>query len=149
VSANAQRADILLGALRAGLEGDRDAIEAACTADVKVWTPRLSTGSLDELLLQLDNRNGAFSDFDLETFPLDVGGDLACVEWTASMTHTGPLQVAPGLEIEPTGLRVTVIGVTVAEFFGSHICAVRQYWDESSLFVQLGVGGDDGPVAAS
>src|SRR4051812_49967949 len=51
-----------------------------------------------------------------DVVPLDVGGDYAAAEWCVAMTHTGPLVLADGVELEPTGLRVTLHGVTVAEF---------------------------------
>jgi hypothetical protein len=144
VSTNAERAGRLIQALQAGLDGDHRAIAQLCTADVRAWTPTLSTCSVEELLAELSDHESAFSDLALETFPLDVGGEFACVEWIASMTHTGPLVTVMGAQIEPTGLRVTVIGVTVAEFSGTLICSLRQYWDEAMLFDQLGVDGDQG-----
>jgi uncharacterized Zn-binding protein involved in type VI secretion len=55
------------------------------------------------------------------------------------MTHTGPIEVADGQIVEPTGVRVTLNGITVAEFGGEHICSLRQYWDELSVFDQLGL----------
>ena len=60
------------------------------------------------------------------------------------MTHTGPLAIADGLMVEPTGTRISIQGVTIAEFRGDRICALRQYWDELSVFEQLGlVSGED------
>ena len=41
--------------------------------------------------------------------------------------------------IEPSGTRVTLHGVTVAEFHGERICSLRQYWDEIAVLEQLGV----------
>jgi hypothetical protein len=55
------------------------------------------------------------------------------------MTHTGAITLADGSTIEPTGIRVTLHGVTVAEFDGPRICSVRQYWDEFDVLEQLGV----------
>jgi hypothetical protein len=55
------------------------------------------------------------------------------------MSHTGVLRLGGDTTIEPTGLRVTVRGVTVAEFRGDRICALRQYWDEFAVLEQLGV----------
>jgi hypothetical protein len=138
VSSNAERAEQLLRALRAALDGDRDTVRALCTTDIKAWTPRLSASSLEELLAAMASRDPAFSDFVFEAHPLDVGGDFACVEWTVTMAHTGSLVLAGGEVVDPTGLRVTAIGITVAEFRGSQICAVRQYWDESMVIDQLG-----------
>jgi hypothetical protein len=120
-----------------------------CTADIKVWTPRLRAATVEELLQELDRRDGAFSEFDLTVYPLDVGGDFACVEWTVSMSHVGRLQVDDATYLEPTGLRVTAIGVTVAEFVGLRICALRQYWDEETLLSQLGLGEQRGTVSSS
>ena len=80
-----------------------------------------------------------FSDVELEVVPLDVGGEFACVEWTVTMTHTGPLEVADAMTIDPTGLPVVLHGVTVAEFRDDRICGLRQYWDELSVFDQLGL----------
>ncbi len=109
------------------------------------WTPAFFAASSKELLAALDERDDAFSDIDVEIRPFDVGGDHACAEWQVSMTHTGPLVVAGGAVVAPTGLRITVHGATVAEFRGEQICALRQYWDELSVFEQLGLlhDGDD------
>jgi len=139
MTSNAARAEVLLRALRAGIERDRPAIVDAYTGDVRVWTPASSMASLVELIAEFDRRDDAFSDRELELVPLDVGGERACVEWTVTMTHTGPLAVADGMTVEPTGLRVTLHGVTVAEFRGDRICALRQYWDEFAIFDQLGL----------
>jgi ketosteroid isomerase-like protein len=135
----------LTRALRAGLEGDGPALRDLYTDDVRAWTPALSASSLDELTADFEQRDAAFSDVELEVAPLDVGGDYACAEWSVAMTHTGPLLLAGGEVVEPTGTRVTVNGATVAEFRGDRICSLRQYWDELAVFDQLGLvsGADD------
>ena len=131
VTANAARAAILARALHASVDGDdRASSPTLYTDDVRAWTPALSTSSLRELIAEFDRRDDAFSEIELEVAPLDVGGDYACAEWSVTMTHTGPLAVAGGMIVEPTGVRITLHGVTVAEFRGDRICALRQYWDE-------------------
>jgi ketosteroid isomerase-like protein len=55
------------------------------------------------------------------------------------MTHTGRLPVTDGKVVDPTGVRVTLHGITVAEFRGARICSFRQYWDELSVFEQIGL----------
>jgi ketosteroid isomerase-like protein len=139
VTSNGTRAAILERALRASVERDRQVLTDLYTDDVKAWTPALSTASLDELIAEFEQRDGAFSDLELEVAPLDVGGEYACVEWTVTMTHTGPLAIAEGRSVDPTGIRVVLHGVTVAEFEGEQICGLRQYWDELSVFEQLGL----------
>lgn len=147
MSSNGRRAALLTEALHAAVELDHQTLRKLCTDDLRTWTPARSTSSLDDLLAALQRRDEVFSEFVLETYALDVGGDLACVEWTMSMTHSGPMTVAQGAVIEPTGLRVTVTGTTVAEFRGFRVCGLRQYWDELGIFEQLGLlrNGRDGP----
>jgi len=146
VTSNAVRAALLVRALRAGVERDAGVIEDLCTEDVRAWTPTVSTTSRTELLAELAGRDDAFSDLALEVAALDVGGDVAGVEWTLAMTHTGPLQISAGETIEPTGVRVTVNGVTIAEFRDDRICALRQYWDEFAVLEQIGVATVDRPA---
>jgi SnoaL-like polyketide cyclase len=139
MTTNDARARTLVSALRAGIDGDRKVLEGVFTEDVRAWTPALATGSLPELIEELDQRGDVFSDIELNVEPLDVGGDYACVEWSVELTHTGPLSLDDETSIEPTGVRITLHGITVAEFRGDRICALRQYWDESAVLDQLGV----------
>ena len=139
MTSNQHRATMLVSALRASVARDRHTLQGLLTEDVRAWSPALSTASLAELIDELDRRDEAFSDVQLDVVPLDVGGDYACVEWTASMTHSGTILVADDKSIEPSGIRISVHGVTVAEFVGERICSLRQYWDEEELLEQLGV----------
>jgi ketosteroid isomerase-like protein len=139
MTSNLARADTLVRALGAAVDGDRQTLQGVFTDDVRAWTPALSTTSLTELLDELDRRDEAFSDVELDVAPLDVGGDYACVEWTVEMTHTCTVVLGDGKPIEPSGIRVILHGVTIAEFLGDRICSVRQYWDEFSVLEQLGV----------
>lgn len=141
---NVQRAVTLTRALHASIKGDQRLISEVYTEDVKAWTPAFSTASLSELKAEFERRDEAFSDFELNVIPLDVGGEFGCAEWSVSMTHSGPLAVAGGEIIEATGIRVTVNGTTIAEFRDTRICSFRQYWDELSVFEQLGLIDRDG-----
>ena len=138
MTSSAERAAILVRALHSSIDGSSK-FEEVYTDDIKAWTPALSTSSLTELKAEFDRRDDAFSAVDLDVRPFIVAGDYACAEWTVSMTHTGPLTVADGLTIEPSGVEVTFNGMTVAEFRGEQICALRQYWDELSVYEQIGL----------
>jgi ketosteroid isomerase-like protein len=137
MTSNRERAAVLVRALRAGLDGDTATLEEVTTDDVRTWTPTQATSSRQELIDELGRRDRAFSDLELDATALDVSGDFACVEWSVSMTHVGPLTLGPDTVIEPTGTRVRVYGVTVAEFRDDRICSVRQYWDELTVVEQL------------
>jgi ketosteroid isomerase-like protein len=136
MTSNSGRALILLRALRAAAEHDRQTIMDLCTADLRTWTSHTSTATLAALVAALDHRDVVFSDMHLDAHPLDVGGAAACAEWTLTMTHSGPIDI-DGSTIAPTGARITMNGVTVAEFRGDRICSIRQYWDELDVLRQL------------
>jgi ketosteroid isomerase-like protein len=139
MNSNEERAATLVRALHAGVARDRQALQELFTDDVRAWTPALTTESLSELLDELDRRDESFSEVDLDVAPLDVSGDYACVEWTVEMTHSGAINLTPETSIEPSGMRVRLHGVTVAEFHGDRICSLRQYWNEFAVLEQLGV----------
>jgi len=144
VSSNGDRAAILTRALHARFVGDRDALTEIYTDDVRAWAPGLAVTSRSDLLTEFDRRDEWFSEFAIEVAALDVSGDYACAEWSVSMTHSGPIALAGGQVVEPTGVRLTVNGVTIAEFRESRICSFRQYWDELSIFDQLGLFASGG-----
>ena len=143
MTSNEHRATTLVRALRAAIARDRQTLRELLTDDVRAWSPALSTASLDELFNELDQRDEAFTDIELDVAPLDVGGDYACVEWTVEMTHSGTTVIADDVTVEASGIRVTLHGATIAEFLGDRICSVRQYWDEHTVLEQLGVLGRD------
>jgi ketosteroid isomerase-like protein len=137
MATNAERAATLVRALEASITGDSSHVAELYVDDVKGWAPAMSVSNAAELAVELEDRDGAFSDIDLDVSPFDVSGERACVEWVVSLTHTGPLEIDDDTVIDPTGLRVTLHGVTVAEFAGDKIAAFRQYWDEVELLEQL------------
>lgn len=106
-----------------------------------VRSPELHVSSREELPAALDQRDEAFDDVDIDVIPLDVGGAQACAEWTVSMTHAGPIELADGTIVEPTGSHIELHGVSVAEFVDDRIASLRQYWDPRHLLDQLGVTG--------
>lgn len=137
MASNAARAATLVRALEASVVGDSTVIAELYTDDVKGWAPALSVSSAAELAVEFEDRDGAFSDIELDVSPFDVADDRACVEWIVSLTHSGPLELDDDLVIDPTGLRVSLHGITVAEFSGDRISSFRQYWDEVELLEQL------------
>ena len=137
MGSSGDRAAVLVQAIEATVAGDSRVVRDLYSDDVHGWSPVMTVSSAAELAVELEDRQEAFSDIDLDVTPLDVGDDQACVEWIATATHSGPLVVDEEVVIEPTGGRFTLHGVTVADFEGDRIRAFRQYWDEVSLLEQL------------
>ncbi len=134
---SAQRTDTLVRALEASIVGDNSVIAELYVDDVQGRAPALSISSAVELAVEFEDRDEAFSDIELAISPVDVTGERACVEWVGTATHSGPLAIDAETIIERTGRRVTLHGVTIAEFTGAKIASFRQYWDEVELSAQL------------
>jgi ketosteroid isomerase-like protein len=137
MSSNAERAAALVRGIEASITGDSSVIAELYTDDVEGSSLTLRVTSAAELAVEFEDRVEAFSDIELQVNALDVGGDAACVEWVATATHSGPFVLDDDVVIDATGARLTLQGVTVAEFDGDRIRRFRQYWDEVALLEQL------------
>jgi hypothetical protein len=136
MTSNEQRAEVLQRAIRASRTGDSTVIAELFTSDVDGCSPAMSISSAAELAVEFEDRDEAFSEVEIDTRPLDVCGEQACVEWIVTMTHSGPLQIDDEY-IAPSGRRLTMQGATIAEFTDLKIRCFREYWDEVSLLEQL------------
>lgn len=76
---------------------------------------------------------GSFSDWDVTIEDQIAEGDRVATRWTASATHTGPLQGMP-----PTGKAINVTGVNVARFAEGKIVESWSNFDMLTLLQQLG-----------
>lgn len=137
MGSNADRTAVLVRAIGASVRNDSSLIGELYTENVHGWTPIMSVTSAAELAVEFEDREDAFSDVEVECKLVDVGGEQSCIEWVARATHSGPLVMEGASMIERTGRRVTLRGVTIAEFDGDRICAFRQYWDACTLLRQL------------
>ncbi len=68
-----------------------------------------------------------------------MSGSQACVEWVASAVHAGPLVLDErrAAVTIPSGRRVRMRAVTVAEFEGEQISSFRSYWDDLPLLQEI------------
>ena len=130
---------MLRDALHAAVTGDESLIEHVYTEDVTGWSPVMAVSSRDELTAELRGRSGAFSDIDLVLDPVEAVGDKLIAEWRVAATHTGVLALDEDVEVEPTGRRLELRGVLVAEFEGDRIRSFRQSWNEVELIDGLGL----------
>jgi ketosteroid isomerase-like protein len=132
------RALIVQSALEAAVTGNEARLEQVYTDDVTGWSPTATATSREDLLADLRGRRGVFSDVDLALDAVDEVGDKVIAEWRLAATHTGPLELDE-LRLDPTGRRVELRGVLIAEFEGERIKRFRQYWDEVALLDGLGL----------
>jgi hypothetical protein len=128
-------ATLLRTFLEGSLTGDADAVAGTVTEGVVGWSPQLFVTSRDELLDIIGDRDGVLSN--VEAFiDVDVLGAKAVAEWSIAADHTGAIVMDDDLSIEPTGRRLQLAGVTIAEFDGERIGAFRHYFDDLALVEQ-------------
>ncbi len=125
------RLGLTLQAVRATLEGDSTAVGDLFTPDVRA-SISTTVWSAPGLAVEIEDRAGAFAEVDLHTNRWRALESELWVEWSASVRHVGPLAVE-GAVLAPTGRRIELAGITVAEFAGDRISAFRQYWDCAAL----------------
>jgi ketosteroid isomerase-like protein len=135
----AARTAVLRDALLAAATGDQALIDRVYTEDVTGWSPVLEVTSRDDLAADLRGRKAAFSAIDLTLDPVDAVGDKLIAEWRVAATHSGVLALDEELQLEPTGRRLELRGVCIAEFEGDRIRRFRQYWNEVELIDGLGL----------
>jgi hypothetical protein len=135
----AARVAVLQDAMRAALTGDPSLVERAYTEDVTGWSPVMEVASRDDLAADLANRAAAFSEIDLTLDPVDAVGDKLIAEWRVAATHSGLLTLDEDVALEPTGRRIELRGVVIAEFQGDRIRRFRHYWNEVELLDGLGL----------
>ena len=110
------RKDVLLKAIEAEVGGASVDLGTLFTDDVVGWSPYASVSGLPALAALAALRDIAFSNVVILFRGLDEVGNKAYAEWVIEADHTGPLILDEGAELEPTGRRVQLAGVTVADF---------------------------------
>jgi predicted ester cyclase len=75
-----------------------------------------------------------FPDVRFEVLGTSVCGDVVSVQWLMRATNTGPL-----LGLPATGLPIAVPGADFIVVEGSRLRSVRGYYDQSTVFEQLGL----------
>ncbi|GAA4560516.1 ester cyclase [Planotetraspora kaengkrachanensis] len=89
-----------------------------------------------------------FSDLHLTPwFELGDCDNPVVTEWTVTGTHTGPLLLPDGRELEATGRRITVRSTCSAFVANDKIETHREYFDQLELYSQLGLSLT-GPASA-
>src|SRR5580692_6826836 len=131
------RKAVLLKALEAEVGGASVDLDTLFTDDVVGWSPYASVSGLAALVALAALREIAFSDVVILLRGLDEVGNKAYAEWLIEADHTGPLILDEGAELEPTGRRVQLAGVTVADFREGKIRSYRTYFDDISLIEQI------------
>ena len=131
------RKDVLLKALEAEVGAASVNLGTLFTDDVVGWSPYASVSGLSALADLAALREEAFSNVVISCRGLDEVGNKAFAEWLIEADHTGPLVLGEGAELEPTGRRVQLAGVTVADFRGEKIRSFRTYFDDISLIEQM------------
>jgi ketosteroid isomerase-like protein len=131
------RKDVLLSALEAEVGGASVDLGTLFTDDVVGWSPYATVSGLAAVSALSALREVAFSNVVIMFRGLDEVGNKAFAEWVIEADHTGPLVLGADSVLDPTGRRVWLAGVTVADFRAGKIRSYRTYFDDFSLLEQI------------
>ena len=131
------RKDVLLKALEAEVGEESVDLGTLFTDDVVGWSPYATVSGLAALAELSLLREVAFSNVAIGLRGLDEVGNKAFAEWLIEADHTGPLVLSEDVVVEPTGRRVKLAGVTVADFRDGKIRSYRTYFDDLSMIEQI------------
>ncbi len=80
-----------------------------------------------------------FSDVRLDVSFIPAGRGFAIAEWVYSAANHNALTLPDGVDLPATGKRIRLPGISVFQIEGNLVVAERSYWDNASLYSQLGV----------
>ena len=145
VTSNAARAAILDRALRAGVERDHDALADLYTDDVQAWTPRCRRRRSTSCSPSSTNATPRSPTSSSRSCRSTWAATSPASNGRVTMTHTGPLEVAGGRDRRPDRPAGRVARRDRRRVpRRPDLFALRQYWDELSVFDQLGLVQPDG-----
>src|SRR5271155_1794655 len=110
------RKEVLSNALKAEVGAVSADLGTLFTDDVVGWSPYATVSGLTALADVSVLREEAFSNVVVTFRGLDEVGNKAFAEWLVEADHTGPFVLGEDAVLEPTGRRVQLAGVTVADF---------------------------------
>jgi hypothetical protein len=125
-----ERSARVLRAVTATVSGDTSSVSELFTEDVFAESPTATVSSRVELAVELEDQDDEITDVEVDLGPTVTAGDRVCAEWVASVLHTSRPAV-PDAAACPSGRRITLHGMTVAEFEGERIRSLRHYWHEA------------------
>lgn len=81
----------------------------------------------------------AFPDLHFDIRDTVAQGNMVAVSWTSKGRHSKPLNTMDGGSIPATNKSATISGCTMVEIRNNLITRQGIYWDQVSLFSQLGI----------
>lgn len=119
--------------------GDIDAYANEYADDAILVTPNITARGRAEIHNYWSRQKAAFPGCRLSMDALVEQGDTIACEWTWTGTHAGPLGLADGRELSPTGKTVEQKGMELVRMRDGKVQLYHIYWDGMALYRQLGL----------
>jgi predicted ester cyclase len=113
-------------------KGRREAIAQMLSPDSVVHEGGMDTAGPDGFYPYYDRLSATFSEIHFDIDDSLANDDTTCVRWVFTAKHSGE-----GLGIDPTGVKISVTGITVLRVGGGKLLEGWQNWDMLGLMEQL------------
>jgi steroid delta-isomerase-like uncharacterized protein len=117
-------------------KGRREAINELCAPDIALHDGGVVTVGTEPFLKFFDRMQATFSDIHVDVDEPIVEGDKTCVRWTCKARQTGN-----GFGTPPTGVEVSVTGISIIRVVDGKIAEAWQNWDMLGMMQQINGGG--------
>jgi predicted ester cyclase len=119
--------------------GDLNSYAKEYAKDAVLITPDRTAEGRTAIREYWSRQRAAFPDCTQTVEALVEQGDTIVTEWTWVGTHTGPLVQRDGTELTPTGRRIELKGMELAQMLDGKIHVYHMYWDGMAIAAQLGL----------
>jgi steroid delta-isomerase-like uncharacterized protein len=113
-------------------QGRREAIAELLTPDAVVHDGGVDTLGPDGFYPFFDRMRAMFSSLHVDVEDIVAEGEKVCVRWSCKARHTGK-----GLGAAPTGVTITVTGISIFRVHDGRIVEGWQNWDMLGMMEQI------------
>lgn len=118
--------------LKAFNDQDADRLRSVLAEDVIEHGIHATVSGVASVIDRLDRHHTVFPDYTGTSHEIMADGEIVCVRYSASGTHTGEYH-----DIEPTGLKATWTGMAMYRIKDGHIAEIWLEEDRLGLLEQL------------
>jgi steroid delta-isomerase-like uncharacterized protein len=118
---------------------DYDGLVSLFSRDAVYVEPAGRHQGREAILAWFNDWRPALSELRIEALLVIEQGGVVVAEWRGRATHSGPITMGDGTVVPATGKTMDTPTVTILEVVDGQVVAAREYYDQLTGIVQLGL----------